>query len=268
MGEQTGFMQPRERWERLPLFLAIAFGWSWFHWLLSGLLPVNSTGRAVLRVLATFGPSAAALVVAGLALGRAGTLRWAAGCLRPRAGIRWYCLAFFAPLFLMWLAYWLHAVLHNLPGAIQVHGVWALSLNFLLIFLLGGPAGEELGWRGFMLPAMQARLNPHLASVLLGVIWALWHLPLFLLPGTVQSHLPFWLFLLNAVPFSVILGWVFHRDGHSIIGPLVLHTAVNGWTMVIPIVPDEKGYGAFAVGTAVMWVIGACVVAADRGGRG
>jgi hypothetical protein len=242
-----------EQWSSLPLFFSLAFGWSWILWLGSAALPKGSTGPGLLRILATFGPSLAALMAVGLSSGKAGMAHWIASRLTPPVPLRWYCVSFLSPLALMYLALTIHAAPFDILGSSQFRNWWVLPLNFLLIFLLGGPLGEEPGWRGFALPALQNRMSPSRASAILGAIWAFWHLPLFLIDGTVQSQIPFWLFLANAIPLSLIIGWIFNRTGGSLIPVLVLHTAVNGWTLVVPIVPNENGYMPFAIVTAMMW---------------
>jgi uncharacterized protein len=92
------------------------------------------------------------------------------------------------------------AVMHMaLDGTIPISpansNVPLFFANFLLVFIAGGPLGEEFGWRGYALPAMQEYMSWRSASLLLGTIWGIWHLPLLFLTGSSQSNIQFMAFL-------------------------------------------------------------------------
>ncbi len=150
----------------------------------------------------------------------------------------------------MGLALAIHMALGGklLPSPSQGHVGMAVA-NFLLVFLVGGPLGEEFGWRAYALPALQRRWGWRLASLLLGVVWAVWHLPLFYSAGTVQSHLPIGLFALSAIASSVLFAWLFNQSQGSVVPVLVLHTAVNAWFLVIPVMvlPDGSNLRPFQI---------------------
>jgi uncharacterized protein len=128
------------------------------------------------------------------------------------------------------------------------------AVNFLLVFLIGGPLGEEFGWRGFAQPALQVRWGWRSASLLLGLVWAVWHLPLFYSPGTAQSHLPLGWYALSAVASSVVFAWLYQRSRGSVLPALVLHTAVNAWSSVIPVMvqPDGSNLQPFQFVVAIL----------------
>jgi membrane protease YdiL (CAAX protease family) len=117
--------------------------------------------------------------------------------------------------------------------------------------------GEELGWRGFALPRLQARHGALRASVALGVVWALWHLPLFAVPGAPQGQVPFSLFLAQAVALSVLFAWAYNGTSGSLPIVLLLHASVNTWAGALRILPE-------ATGSLLPWLLAtalACVVA-------
>ena len=237
-------------------FFALAFAWSWACWLLAPVVEAQSpVASTTLSLVGGFGPSLAAVVVVAHGSGTAGLRRWLTRCLRWRLSWRWAVLAFLFPVVFMGLAAAAHVALGGtLPPSPAVGHVGLAALNFLLIFLVGGPLGEEFGWRGFALPALQARWGWRVASVLLGLLWAVWHLPLFYSAGTVQSHLPMGWYALSAIASSVLFAWLFNRSQGSIVPVLVLHTAVNAWSLIIPVMvlPDGSNLRPFQIVVGIL----------------
>ncbi len=241
-------------------FFALVFAWSWTFWWLAPLVKTDSPVAATaLALVGGFGPSLAAVVVVACQGGRSGLRRWLSRCLQWRVGWRWLAGAFFFPVACMGLAAAAHVALGgSLPRSPAAGHVLLAAANFALVFLVGGPLGEEFGWRGYALPALQRRWGWRIASLVLGGAWALWHLPLFYSAGAVQSHLPLGLFALSAIASSVLFAWLFNRTEGSVLPVLVLHTAVNAWSSVIPVMvlPDGSNLRPF------QWVVGILVVAA------
>lgn len=100
-------------------------------------------------------------------------------------------------------------------------------INFLLIMLLGGPLEEELGWRGFLLPKLQSKLNSVYSSIFVGIFWACWHLPLFFIRGTSQYGSSFSFFIIFCIAISILFTWVYNRTNGSLLFPILFHTSVN-----------------------------------------
>ena len=215
---------------RHPLlaFFALAYAFSWLV-TLPLLLGTNGLGlfaytvppgvAFALIVLQQFGPTLAALVMATLT--GSGARHLLQHYLRLRVGLTAYLVTLVGPPLMILL------------GALVVRGggVWqALALDgfmllptwliqLALLFFLGGPIGEEGGWRGFALPRLQLRHGALLASVILAPFWVLWHLPLFFIPqaGTFQGTLQGFLlgYVGAAVAVSVIHTWVYARRAAS-----------------------------------------------------
>ena len=94
------------------------------------------------------------------------------------------------------------------------------------------PFIEELGWRGYVLDRLQATRTALRATLILGVVWSLWHLPLFFVEGTYQAGLgvgtlEFWLFMIGIVPLSVAFTWVYNNTRRSILAIILFHGMVN-----------------------------------------
>lgn len=95
-------------------------------------------------------------------------------------------------------------------------------------------AGEEVGWRGYALPRMAGRLGFGLASVVLGAVWGLWHLPLFFVPGEDYGQ-PFFVFTMGTTALSVAIAWLYVNTKESLLLTMLMHSAVN---QTVGIVPD------------------------------
>jgi uncharacterized protein len=113
---------------------------------------------------------------------------------------------------------------------------------FLTYFLTGG-ANEEWGWRGFALEPMQRRWNPLIASLILGVIWGCWHIPLFFIENTGQYHMSLLVFMLAAPGSSILHTWFFNRTGKKLLAAWLFHAILGTAWEVFPIVqPYLDGY--------------------------
>ena len=201
-----------------------------------------------LLVLGSFGPTLAAVVLVGRAGGRAGLRAWLARGLGGRVGWGWAALAVGLPLGVVALAAAGHRALGGAlpPSPVWGHGLMAAA-TFGWILVAGGPLGEEFGWRGYALPALQARYGWRVGSLVLGGVWGGWHLPLFFLADTSQRHIPIALFLVSTVALSVLFAWLARRTAGSLVLALLLHTAVNYWTWVVPVVPTGGSVRPYAL---------------------
>lgn len=110
---------------------------------------------------------------------------------------------------------------------------WLLMLGGIFVSTWS-QAGEELGWRGYALPRLSAHLGLGAASILLGVLWALWHLPLFYLPDTGSTGQSFPVYLLQVVALSVAMAWLYWKTGGSLLLVMLMHASVNNTTGIVP----------------------------------
>jgi len=247
---------------RLVAFFVLAFAWSWICWLLSSMFrPQWSILGMVLFIAGGFGPSIAAIAVVRCTNGQDGLRYWLKPLLQWRMDWRWLALSFFLPLAVMGLATAVHIALGGTisPSPASGHVLLAV-VNFGLVLLFGGPLGEEFGWRGYALPVLQKHFGWRVASLGLGLVWGTWHLPLFYMTDTAQRYIPVGLFMVSTVALSVLFAWLFNRTGGSVLPALVLHTAVNAWAWIVPIMvmPDGgnlRPYG-LTVGVLVLIALG------------
>ena len=220
---------------QLVIYTILAYALSWVIWL-PGVLRVGSGGAledlGLLLLLGTLGPSFAAIIVTALNGGWAAVRELLAKMLRWRVGWKPYIFLFVTPLvFLLGLlGLGLRPVAGVLPFlALQV--VVLMPVNAVFTSLLeAGPLGEELGWRGFMLPRLLESFGDLRSSLILGLIWAFWHLPFFIFIGWRSgiSVLTFTLlYPLTIIAFSFAMTKLYHWTKGSVLIAILMHGAVN-----------------------------------------
>ncbi|GAA4480601.1 type II CAAX endopeptidase family protein [Rhodococcus olei] len=225
-------------------YFVLAYGLSWLafsQFVLSedgsGWLPFHATWPFMVSIgLGTFGPAVAAVIVVCVAEGDAGLLAYLKRIVLWRVGFRWWAFAL--------LGFPITATIGCLlmPGVAASFTADGLSrsatdyLPFFLypVLLVGGPLGEELGWRGFALPRLQQRFTPAVATVVLGLLWVFWHTPIWfsnnwsvLNPQNVACYA---LFLVFA---SFQYTWAYNNTRGSILIAVVLHASMDAFPNVV-----------------------------------
>jgi membrane protease YdiL (CAAX protease family) len=222
-------------------FMAYAFSWVvWAPWVLgedgAGLLPINisQTASGYLNATAILaGPTLSAFIMTATTEGREGVRRLLARYLLWRVGLRWYVFALLGIPLIMLVGTIVYSM--ALPNVAALGGPTYLLgylFSFALVTVLGGPLLEEGGWRGFALPRMERLHGPLLASLILGVLWALWHLPEFLVSSWTASMggggiLSIILFTLGAITFTIVITWVFNNTRASLLLAILVHASID-----------------------------------------
>ncbi|MBX3196165.1 MAG: CPBP family intramembrane metalloprotease [Microbacteriaceae bacterium] len=179
--------------------------------------------------------------------------------IRVKVSWRWYVLAVGLPVALGAALVGI-GLLIGVPAQVGV----LLPVGGLIVALLLNTwewlITEETAWRGYALPRLQRRFDPLVASLVLGVLWGLWHLPLFFIPGSFQSTIPFIGFLISTIATSVVIGWLFNRARGSVLIVALFH----GFTDVMIAFTGvmTSGLVLFWI-TVVLQVIVAAIVAFD-----
>jgi membrane protease YdiL (CAAX protease family) len=166
-----------EGWVRrhpLIAFFVLAYLLTWWIYPLLRFSPL-------LGIFGLFGPALAAIIMAAVTGRKSGVKQLLSRVVLWRVGVRWYLIALGLPTVLSIAT----AGLSYLLGASDFIQVGALTVLELVLFVL--VVGEELGWRGYALPRLLEKRSAVTASLILGVLWGLWHLPTFLVPGTLST---------------------------------------------------------------------------------
>ncbi len=187
-------------------------------------------------LLGVFSPALVALLLTAWAGGRAGTMALLGGIVRAPTAARWYVFAvgYFAAIKLaMVLAH--RVVAGDWPPIGQTS--WFVVVGAIVVST-PVQAGEEIGWRAYALPRLAERVGLPLASVVLGVIWALWHLPLFFIPGSDSAGQSFPVYLLAVTALSTAMAWLYWRTERSLLLTMLMHAAVNNVAAVVASPPS------------------------------
>lgn len=195
---------------RIAAFFALAFAVSWAVWILAALASAPSPSLALtLFPLGLFGPAFVAIALVAFFEGRTGVRKLVGPVLKWRAGARWYPIVVLGPAAMVWIAAGLSALLGT-PRAGFGSSQIPLAISAYVLFLLLEATGEEIGWRGYALPRLKANLSALTSALIFGMMWGLWHMPLFFIAGMLQTFLPFVPFLVWIASQSVIFTWVYN----------------------------------------------------------
>jgi membrane protease YdiL (CAAX protease family) len=201
----------------LVVFFVLAYALSWWPWILYAfdLSPLPIVG---------FGPFLAAIVVLAVTRGKAGVMALLRRMVRWRVSPVWYAVALLLPVAITVAATVLNVLFGaQAPSSAELSGWTGLVPGFFVLLLVPGFGGawEEPGWRGYALPRLQVGRSALLASLILGLLWAFWHLPLMVV-GEVN-----WSDIVLVIAASVVFAWVFNSASGSVLIAMVMHAMNN-----------------------------------------
>lgn len=205
-----------------PVLTAIDRGW----------MPYNTITILVL-VAGSFGPPVSAATVTYLT---GGSLKgWFSQVLRWRVAPRWWLAAFGLPLVLYGFMAGIHLLLGGQLNWSEVNPLASIPLAYLNIFIWGG-GNEELGWRGFALPYLQERYSALISSLIIGVVWAVWHAP----AGIIERGVTGWavdlpIYAVIVIGISIVATLLYNNTGGSVLITMVFHAGVNAGQGLYPV---------------------------------
>ncbi|MBO1269816.1 CPBP family intramembrane glutamic endopeptidase [Arthrobacter cavernae] len=265
---------------RYPLvsFFLLSFVFTWgyiaLHWALQLPKPMYA--------LAAAGPTVAAFLILAVTSGKPGVLHLLRSYVHWRVGVRWYLVSLIGVQVLMLLAFVV------VPGGLADFAApdWSFLPFYLgeaafTLLLAGGPLLEEGGWRGFALPRLQRLHGPLIGTIILGALWSLWHLQIFVGPLAITGpdatfvgvSSAFVLFTIALISFSIIMTWVLNNCGGSVLLAILLHWAFDMSPAFVRLFPSTTPYyvpvSFQGMGIAIVFGIAALViVVATRGQLG
>jgi membrane protease YdiL (CAAX protease family) len=266
----------------LVFYFLIAFSFSWLVFLplvltYYGVLNVSPSIVGVLGIVGLLGPVLSGFIMTAVTEGGAGIRRWLRGIVRWRVGFQWYLFVLIGLPVVMVLGTIVR------PGALESFQTLAplfvlpyLSA-FVFMVLIGGPLFEEPGWSGFAQPRLQRLHGPLVGGLILGSLWALWHLPAFLIPSQDLTDIPprgtvldFVVFALALIGLRLIIMWVFNNTRGSVLMAILVHASWNTFysAALIQLFPAPSVLGSYLNLTIAAGALALVLIAVTRGRLG
>ena len=255
----------------LAAYFLIAYSFSWILWIPRVLhsheiivIPSEFLVNA-LGPVGTFGPMVAALFLTYSRVGKEGMRSLLRQSFGTSFNGRWWLIAI-----VLWPALTgiglLMAVYiggETVPEILLFTAPWLLLLPFIRTVILGGPLGEEMGWRGYALPRLQSSFNELNSGLILGVLWGFWHLPAFWAVGG-HNGMPFPLFLLIIISQTPIYTWIYNNTNRSLWPVIIFHAFQN--TVLFNVLGMDSGpmYFSIVFYFAVLLIVGSWFAGAKK----
>jgi len=252
------------------LFFILSFGFSWLFWVPLALAEqgILSLPDGLYQFLsgsnnpAAWGPFVAAFLMTIIYEGWSGVKALIKRGLNVKIGWKWYLIIFLLlplliglPLLVAQFAgetipeAWIVREAGNTP--LPIYAVIA----FVVIFLLGGPLQEEFGWRGYATDRLQKKFNALSASIIMGFLWASWHLPLFFVTREESYYnRPMWGIFLTDILITILFTWIYNNTNRSIFATLIFHTMFNWTNFLFPTFETDIG-GLLFFGLTIALVV-------------
>lgn len=238
-----------------PYFI-LALGWSWLFWIpvvLTG-MDISMTPGIVLFIIGIFGPAVSAILLTCLTGDQQERREyWSRLTSFKRIRPRWYAIIILLAPVCSVLAILTGLVIKgNIPAVDTAVGYVTHPLTivpFAIVTMIYGPFPEELGWRGYALDRLQRKWNALASSLVLGVIWAVWHMPIFFMRGSLLSEvLPLWStqFWVSMGPgilaIAVVMTWIYNNTQCSTLAAILFHFIMNFTLEFLRLPGDLKTY--------------------------
>lgn len=220
-------------------FFFFTFIFSWGCWIPLIFIKKEIT---IIRMIGTFSPIIFAIIITKVIEGNYGIKQLLKPFLIWKFNIVWYIFCIFSTALICFTAIGVSVSFKITDFYFNDLSKIYILIPIFLYVLLTSVIGEETGWRGFAQKRLQIYVSPITASIIIGIIWGFWHLPLFFIPNNFHHFIPFWLFLIQEVALSIVIAWIYNNTKKSLLSVHIFHTASNITLGVLPILPmDTKG---------------------------
>ena len=273
----TNHPKNRKPWK----FFLLTFAYSWVIWIPSVLdgigvdLPFNVTGYStVVVIIGAFAPLMAAITLIARESGWKGTKAFFGQALDFHIKPVYWILALALPLVI-------HAIAHYLAPAVGLDvaktlfpadmslAPIVLAIPYFILMLVIGGGQEEFGWRGYAQEPLQEKIGVIPASLVIGLIWGIWHLPLWFMTGDLHSAYSFLAFVMMTTSISIMYAWLFNSSGKKLIVVMFFHAMNNTAAPLLPFLhgiegKPESAYWIYAAVNVIFGIIFAYALIKDK----
>ncbi len=219
------------------------------------------TGLFVFAYVAAASSSLSGILTATITRGKEGLKDLLGEFKNWQSKFIYYLFAFFFPLITLIIGNGIILLL-GAPFSFPGIGVWISFLPTFLLITLQAGLGEEIGWRGYLTPKLSEKYSYLISSLLVGIVWALWHLPLYFIPGFVQNTMVLAFgFLMTFILYSsfiicsaVIISWLFFNSNNNLWLPVIIHGALNTYNALFILTFDSPLY------SSIIWIISGILI--------
>jgi len=234
--------------QRVPLrFFVVTFLWSWLLWMPLvlagfGVLDISEHRQSMITmpliILGAFGPAVGAIYSIKTLEGSEKVQGFLQSFLSLYFSLKLWLAIFFILGCINFIAWYVPELLGYDRAAMLLPGIFIFPLYWLYMVVLGG-GQEEIGWRGYILPYMESRYGLWAGNVILGLLWAAWHIPLWWISGATQAFMPFAAFVIGLVGLSFFLSWVLKKSNGKPLSAVIAHGTFNAFIPVFPTIIME-----------------------------
>ena len=249
----------------LAFFFLIVFGLNAIMWVLISIfdlkMPTSPADSGFLLWIlvvmpAACGPTIAAFLVTAITEGKSGTKALWRRFWNRNLSIKWLLVTLLAYELLRLIANLIARIIDGQPYPIvdTSSPLWAMIPLFLQAFVASG-IGEEFGWRGYALPRFQAKWSALVSSILLGILWAVWHVQAFFIPGLPLYQTNFWEWVPSILLSSVLYTWIFNNTKGSVLAAALIHASLNTSIVLLPDSATWYFYAIFLLAVILIVII-------------
>jgi len=194
---------------------------------------------ALIGLIGAYGPTIAAIIVETLSTGSQGARALLKKLLIWKVNFGWYFFILAVPVVLYSLNVWSSSFFGFQLGQTNIKEGFISAFGFILLALPFGPMGEELGWRGFMLPRLLRKYNVWKSSLILGFVWTFWHIASFTFPGAAIPSIfdvsvwTIFLYLLSICAETLLMTFVFIKTKGSVLIAILFHAVFNASSNIV-----------------------------------